>query len=80
IKLRGNKFYDKAEATADGISLICNQSMTTPEMRQYMIDNNILADAAMNSVISEAAGRQLFQENIRFFNDYYSRDTLKYLL
>lgn len=80
IKLRCNKFYDKAEATADGISLICNQSMTTPEMRQYMIDNNMLADAAMNSVISEAAGRQLFQENIRFFNDYYSRDSLKYLL
>ena len=34
--------------------------MTTPEMRQYMIDNKMLADAAMNSVISETAGRRLF--------------------
>ncbi|MCX4368565.1 MAG: DUF3843 family protein [Duncaniella sp.] len=80
IKLRGNKFYDKAEATVDGISLICNQSMTTPEMRQYMIDNKMLADAAMNSIISETAGRRLFQENIRFFNDYYSRDSMKYFI
>ena len=30
IKLRGNKFYDKAEATADGISLICNQKHDHP--------------------------------------------------
>lgn len=80
IKMRGNRFYDKEDATAKGISLICSQSMTTPEMRQYMIDNNMLTDAAMKSVISETAGRRLFQENIRFFNDYYSRDSLEYFL
>lgn len=48
-------------------------------MREYIIKNKLIPDAALSSVISVEAGRELFQKNIRFFNDYSDRDTLPFV-
>lgn len=79
IKLRGNKFYDKQEAHNDAITFIFDHSLSTAEFREYIIENNLIPDAALSSVVSKEAGRRLFQENIRFFNDYTARNTLHFL-
>ncbi len=76
VKIKGNKMYDKERAKQEGVSLILNTNMSTEEMRNYLIDNNLIPDAAIKSIISEEAGHKLFQENISFLNDYASRDDL----
>lgn len=75
IKIKDNPFYDPEQAVR-GISLILDHSYTTPEMRAYLIDHRLLPDAAINSALSPDSGRRLFQQDIRFLNDYTSRDTL----
>ena len=77
VKLRGNKYYDKKEAAMTGLQLIMDHDLATSEMRQYIIDNNLIPDAAMQSVESEKAGKELFQNNMRFLNDYMSRDSME---
>ncbi len=75
VKLRGNKLYDKKEAATDGLALIFNTDLTSEEMRDYIISNNLVPDAALTSFTSPADGHRLFQENLRFFADYARRDT-----
>lgn len=75
VKVKDNPFYNKEEATRDGLSLIFDHTLTTPEMREYIIKNKLIPDAALNSAVSEETGRRLFQSNLRFFNAYTARDT-----
>lgn len=76
VKIKDNPYYDPKEARSLGLSLILNHDLTTPEMREYIITHKLIPDAALNSAVSPEAGRKLFQQNIGFFNDYASRDTL----
>lgn len=80
VKIKGNPYYDEEDALHDGISLILDHSLSTPEMREYIIKNKLIPDAALSSVISVEAGRKLFQKNIRFFNDYSARDTMPFVV
>ena len=75
VKIDGNPFYDAGKASKGGLAIILNHSLTTPELREYVIKHKLIPDAALNSMISPEIGRQLFQQNIRFLNDYSSRDT-----
>lgn len=77
VKLRGNKFYDKKAAEEDALNLIFDHTLGTDEFRQYLVDNNLIPDACLNSIISINVGKKLFQDNIRFFNDYSNRNTVK---
>lgn len=79
VKIKDNPYYDEEEAATDGVSLIFDHSMSTPEMREYLIKNKLIPDAALSSVISVEAGRKLFQKDIRFFNDYSDRDTMPFV-
>lgn len=79
VKIKGNPYYDEKDASDDGLSLIFDHSLSTPEMREYIIKNKLIPDAALNSVVSVEAGRKLFQKNIRFFNDYAGRDLMSYI-
>ncbi len=79
VKIKDNPYYDEEDAATDGVSLIFDHSMSTPEMREYLIKNKLIPDAALSSVISVEAGRKLFQKNIRFFNDYSDRDTMPFV-
>lgn len=80
VKIKDNPYYDPKEARSLGLSLILNHDLTTPEMRDYIITHKLIPDAALNSAVSPEAGRKLFQQNIGFFNDYASRDTLPEVL
>lgn len=62
-----------------GVALILNHSLSTAEMREYIIKKKLIPDAALNSAISPEVGRKLFQKNIRFLNDYSDRDTMPFL-
>lgn len=79
VKIKDNPYYNEDDAMNDGLSLIFDHSLTTPEMREYIIRNKLIPDAALSSVISVEAGRKLFQKNIRFFNDYSGRDTMPFV-
>lgn len=79
VKIDGNTYYDKKDASNDGLSLIFDHSLSTPEMREYIIKNKLIPDAALSSAILVEAGRKLFQKNIRFFNDYCERDTMSFV-
>lgn len=79
IKIKGNQYYDKETAMQKGLALIMDRTLATSEMRQYLIDNNLIPDAALNSLFSAEEGRRLFQENIRFINDYANRDSMTFL-
>lgn len=77
IKIKDNPYYDEEEASHNGLALIFDHSLSTPEMREYIIKNKLIPDMALSSAISVEVGRKLFQKNIRFFNDYSGRDTMK---
>lgn len=77
VKFKGNKLYDKEEATHDGPMILFERSMMSDEARKYIIDNNLIPDAAMISAISPREGHKLLQTNIRFFYDYTLRGDLR---
>lgn len=79
VKIKDNPYYDEDDASHDGLVLIFDHSLSTPEMREYIIKKKLIPDAALSSVISAEAGRKLFQKNIRFFNDYSNRDTMPFV-
>lgn len=79
VKIDDNPYYDKEDASSEGLALILGHSLTTPEMRDYIIKNKLIPDAALSSMISEEAGRKMFQKNIRFLNDYTDRDSMQSL-
>lgn len=76
VRMNDNPYYDSNSASHDGIALIMDHSLSTAEMRQYIIKHKLVPDAALSSVISPEAGRDMFQKNIRFLNDYSDRDTM----
>lgn len=76
VRMNDNPYYDSNDASHDGIALIMDHSLSTAEMRQYIIKHKLVPDAALSSVISPEAGRDMFQKNIRFLNDYSDRDTM----
>ncbi len=77
IALPGNTYYDPENR--DGISLILNHEISTPELRQYIIDNNLIPTSGLTSIESPEAGIKLFHDNIRFFNDYAGHDKVVFL-
>ena len=79
VKIKDNPYYDEKDAKHEGLSLIFDHSLSTPEMRDYIIKNKLIPDAALNSAESVEAGRKLFQKNIRFFNDYSDRDSMPFV-
>ena len=79
VKINDNPYYDETEASDDGLAIIFDHSLSTPEMREYIIKHKLIPDAALSSVVSPEAGRKLFQRNMRFFNDYADRDTMPYI-
>lgn len=78
VKTDGNPYYDPQEAAEEGRMLILDHRMTSSEMRDYLIKKKLLPDAALNSMISPEAGKELFQRNMRFINDFLDRDTMPF--
>lgn len=80
VKIKDNPYYDESKALRQGLALILDHSISTSEMRDYIIKNKLIPDAALNSAVSVEVGRKLFQENIHFLNDYSDRDTMPFVV
>lgn len=76
VKYKGNRLYDKEAAKAGGVGVLMNKYDSTTEFRKYIVENNLIPDAAFNSVESAEAGHRLFQDNIRFLLDYVNTEML----
>lgn len=69
-----NPYYDKECAKEDSLGLLADPDQCSPEMLQYLLDHNMLPDAAMTSLRGEEYGRQQVQENIHFLARCLRRD------
>lgn len=76
LKIKDNPYYDVVDAKLSGTAMILTHSIINSEMRRYIIDHNLIPDAAFNSLESPQDGEFIFQDNIRFLCDYCDRDTL----
>lgn len=74
IKLRGNKYYDKEQARNQGIGLVMATNSFPDELRKYIVENNLIPDAALNNPLNPELGHKIFQDNIEFLLDYSCRD------
>lgn len=77
VKLRGNTTYDKDFASSEGFSLIMDREQYSEEFSRYLIEHNLVPDAAMNNYFNPKAGKTLFQANIRFMFDYTTIGTYR---
>lgn len=75
VKFPGNKLYNKETAATDGLALVFDPDLTSKEMRDYILSNNLVPDAALRSAVSPEEGHRLFQDNLPFFADYALRDS-----
>ena len=75
VKFPGNKFYNKQTAATDGLALVFDPDLTSKEMRDYILSNDLIPDAALRSAVSPEEGHRLFQDNLPFFADYALRDS-----
>jgi hypothetical protein len=66
IKMQGNELYDGKAAGEQGIALLCGVIPVPLELLEYVIENNLLPDAKLNSLTSVAHGKHLVQDNMWF--------------
>lgn len=69
-----NPFYDQASAKHGAINYYVCPGYCPLEVLYYLIENNFLPDAALNSVMGEEHGRKLLNDN----RDFVLRYFLKY--
>lgn len=74
IKTPHNPFYDPKEAPDEACMLIVNTHNCSPDCLRYLLDNNLLPDAALNHVKGPEAGRALVQHNAEFLARCFRRD------
>ncbi len=74
IKDKRNPFYDAHIADDEALNLLTNSDITSREMIHFLLENNLLPDARINSIYGKERGRQLVQENIDFITRYMYRN------
>ncbi|MDR0829938.1 MAG: DUF3843 family protein [Prevotellaceae bacterium] len=71
IKSPNNKLYNKEKAEEYAVSILFGATPATFVLISYLIENNLLPDACVNSLLGKERGRQLVAENewfiVRFF-------------
>lgn len=70
IKDKENPCYDPKEAEDNGLILFTNYNLSQ-ELIEYLIQNNLIPDLKMNSLISEERGKELVQENLDFMFRFF---------
>lgn len=66
VKAADNPLYSPAKAPTEALRLLLSTESTTAGMSRYLVENGLLADACLNSMVSPERGRQLVQENMDF--------------
>jgi hypothetical protein len=71
IKCTGNKLYNSNTNNNEGLSLLTGGFSAPLEFLEFIINNNYIPDAKINSIQSEERGKMLVQDNkwfiVRFF-------------
>lgn len=71
IKFPGNEFYNENNKDNEDLALLTGGTDTPIEFLEFIINNNCIPDAKINSLISEERGRSIVQDNkwfiVRFF-------------
>ncbi|MDR1973598.1 MAG: DUF3843 family protein [Bacteroidales bacterium] len=74
IKSPDNKLYDKDEAEDGALSILVGLAPAPLSLISYLVEKDLLPDAAINSLYGKEYGRQLVQNNkwfiVRFFQPY----------
>lgn len=66
-----NPYYDKAFAEKNATNLFVNHEMVSYRMACMLFDKGYLPDAAMNSLLGDAHGRDFLHQHGQFFLDYF---------
>jgi len=71
IKFPGNEFYNENNKDNEDLALLTGGTDTPIEFLEFIINNNCIPNAKINSLISEERGRSIVQDNkwfiVRFF-------------
>lgn len=78
LKIDDNPYYDPKLARSRGIMLLLNTELADQEFRNYIVEHNLIPEAAINSTESSEAGLRILQENIGFISRLPMRDTLNF--
>ena len=72
IKDKNNPYYNKQSATDHAISILCGGGFKYQrEFLEYLIQNNLIPDAHINSLNGEEYGRKLVQDNLDFIVRFF---------
>jgi len=71
IKDKNNPCYNKKSASDHAISILCGGYSCQREFLEYVIKNNLIPDARINSLNGEDYGRKLVQQNLDFIIRFF---------
>jgi hypothetical protein len=71
IKDKDNPYYDEKVAKKDSLGLLLGNYQFPKELLDYIIANDLLPDAAINSLKGAEYGRKLVQENMEFIVRFF---------
>lgn len=74
MKDPNNPFYDKEKAEKEAFSLFADPNAVPFGILCYLIDNNMLPDAQLNSLMGKEHGRKLLADNQDFIIRYFRRE------
>jgi hypothetical protein len=72
IKAPENTFYDQINDSSVALGIVCGAFAIPFEFLDYLLKNNLLPDASVNSLKSEEHGKKLVQENIEFMARFFN--------
>lgn len=71
---KGNPYYDRTAAQNSAMIIVASSEYTSPDLTMYLIQKDLLPDAAFNDFRGTEHGRKLMQENIEFVARCMRRD------
>jgi len=71
IKDKNNPCYNQKSASDHAVSILCGGYSCQREFLEYVIQNNLIPDARINSLNGEDYGRKLVQQNLDFIIRFF---------
>ncbi|MDR2563775.1 MAG: DUF3843 family protein [Prevotellaceae bacterium] len=74
IKMQENKYYDKVFAEDHGLAILTGAYPVSLIFIEYLINNNLIPDAGINSLRGKEHGNKLIQNNMHFIVRFFQPD------
>jgi len=71
IKSKNNSLYNNRDASDHAISILCGAYVCPRVLLEYLITNNLIPDAYINSLKGTEYGRKLVQKNLDFIIRFF---------